>query len=186
MIQAATITRPPPEPADDAPHLLLVDDDRRLRDLPLGRPARGQIQPDPVSRHRFQSRRALGPRPERVPERVGEPARADAAGRHRPGDLLQPDDLAGVRPGQLAHLRRRQQWFGLEAGVDVHRAQAGGPQEPAADLLGAEPGPVVQVLVRPGVRRQPEHWWAPPPHRQPSLRVEQRHPCWPRRLPLFR
>ena len=30
---AATVTTPPPQPADDAPHLLLVDDDRRIRDL---------------------------------------------------------------------------------------------------------------------------------------------------------
>src|ERR1700688_3064500 len=30
---AATVSRPPPQPADDAPHLLLVDDDRRIRDL---------------------------------------------------------------------------------------------------------------------------------------------------------
>jgi len=30
---AATATTPPPQPADDAPHLLLVDDDRRIRDL---------------------------------------------------------------------------------------------------------------------------------------------------------
>ena len=32
-ISAATIARPPAQPADDAPHLLLVDDDRRIRDL---------------------------------------------------------------------------------------------------------------------------------------------------------
>ncbi len=33
MTQFATIARRVPEPADDAPHLLLVDDDRRIRDL---------------------------------------------------------------------------------------------------------------------------------------------------------
>ena len=30
---AAATSRPPPQPADDAPHILLVDDDRRIRDL---------------------------------------------------------------------------------------------------------------------------------------------------------
>jgi two-component system phosphate regulon response regulator OmpR len=30
---AATLSDPPAQPADDAPHLLLVDDDRRIRDL---------------------------------------------------------------------------------------------------------------------------------------------------------
>jgi two-component system phosphate regulon response regulator OmpR len=38
---AAIATRPPPTPADDAPHLLLVDDDRRIRDL-LSRFLRGE------------------------------------------------------------------------------------------------------------------------------------------------
>ena len=33
MPLAATATTPPLKPADDAPHLLLVDDDRRIRDL---------------------------------------------------------------------------------------------------------------------------------------------------------
>ena len=30
---AAAVARAPTQPADDAPHLLLVDDDRRIRDL---------------------------------------------------------------------------------------------------------------------------------------------------------
>jgi len=33
VAQAATLMQTPTQPADDAPHLLLVDDDRRIRDL---------------------------------------------------------------------------------------------------------------------------------------------------------
>ena len=33
LAEAATAARTPPGPSDDAPHLLLVDDDRRIRDL---------------------------------------------------------------------------------------------------------------------------------------------------------
>ena len=33
MIQLASLAKKPVRPADDAPHLLVVDDDRRIRDL---------------------------------------------------------------------------------------------------------------------------------------------------------
>ena len=33
LTQTASLARTPPQPADDAPHLLVVDDDRRIRDL---------------------------------------------------------------------------------------------------------------------------------------------------------
>jgi two-component system phosphate regulon response regulator OmpR len=33
LAQAAPLPQAPPQPSDDAPHLLLVDDDRRIRDL---------------------------------------------------------------------------------------------------------------------------------------------------------
>ena len=45
MAQAATLVQASPRPADDAPHLLLVDDDRRIRDL-LSRFLAGEIDRD--------------------------------------------------------------------------------------------------------------------------------------------
>ena len=99
--------------------------------------------------------------------------------RDRLGDLLQPDDLVGRAARQRGHLRRGHQRLGLEAGVDAQRREPGGAQEPPADLGGAQCGPVLQVLIRPGVRRQAEDRRAPAPDGQADLRVEQADPGEP-------
>ena len=146
-------------------------------DLRPGRPFGGQVQADPVGRDRLEPGRAARPAPRarRGTPRRTRPHRCHSPRRHSATCSSRTISRASA-PASVAISGGDGQRLGLEAGVHVHRGQARGAQEPPADLFGAEAGPLVQVLVRPGMRGQPEHRRAPPPHRQPDLRVEQRHP----------
>ena len=143
---------------------------RGHRDLGLRRPVRVQVQANPVGRDRLDPGRVPGPVGQLGPERGRELAHGGhltlAARAHGLGHLLQPDDLACPRAGQVGQLGRGGQRLRLEPGVDVQRVQPGGPQEPAADLFPPQRGPRARYSSGAGVRGQPEQRRAPAPQGQ--------------------
>jgi hypothetical protein len=159
----------------------------RLAHLRGGRPGRVERESDAVGRDRLRADRTLA-----APGDLRRDVRAEtlgpAAGDDVLGDLLEPYDLVRAGAGELPQLDRPGDQRRGQPGVDEQIGDPRRPQQPAGDLLDAQVGAPLEIVVERRVPGQVEQRGADRAHRHAHLGVRQRsvEPARTRRLAQLR